>query len=183
MIATSKTTDGYIKIGGIIIQWGVAGGTNWQKAIKFPVPFPIQCCSVVCSSQYPGASGKGYNNVTNISKTGCTLIIDNAPGCWLLDINSKLADIVNVVIVAGSVNTNGNATLYKGSFSSYRIQSGKYRITHNLGTTNYSIVFAANGDYSRNYAVFSKTSEYFEVVTFHDTKWDDASFYFTIIGF
>lgn len=96
---------------------------------------------------------------------------------------SKLADIVNVVIVAGSVNTNGNATLYKGSFSSYRIQSGKYRITHNLGTTNYSIVFAANGDYSRNYAVFSKTSEYFEVVTFHDTKWDDASFYFTIIGF
>ena len=81
--AVSKNTNGYIKFGGIIIQWGIASGTNWQKNVTFPVTFPIQCCSVVCSSQYPGASGKGYNNVTNITNVGCTLIIDNAPGCWL----------------------------------------------------------------------------------------------------
>lgn len=79
----SKNTNGYIKFGGIIIQWGIATGTAWRKNITFPTPFPVQCCCVVCSSQYDGASGKGYNNVANVTKIGCTLIVDNNPGCWL----------------------------------------------------------------------------------------------------
>lgn len=49
----SKSSNGYIKIGGIIIQWGSVSYTLGQlssNTIYFPISFPANCASITLSS-------------------------------------------------------------------------------------------------------------------------------------
>ena len=59
----------------------------------------------------------------------------------LQGINSKLAGIGGSVYAVGRVSATGTKSWNTGGiFSAYRIAEGRYRITHNIGNTNYILM-------------------------------------------
>jgi hypothetical protein len=78
--ASFNTTRGYQKFStGLIIQFGYqSGGT-----VTFPVAFPNKCISVTCSTERGGSGSRGYNHVHNVTKTGCSIVLDGSYGRWM----------------------------------------------------------------------------------------------------
>ncbi len=83
-IVASKAANGYIKVGGIIIQWG-KGGSNTTDlvTINFPTAFPSTCCSVVVSGIRNKNGSNGHNYVYNVTRTNFQATFDNGPGYFI----------------------------------------------------------------------------------------------------
>ena len=68
-------TNGYVKIGSIIIQWGVSNTVSPENSgsVTFPIAFPNACFTVVpgtyCSS---GPSSDVWGQINSFTKTGFT---------------------------------------------------------------------------------------------------------------
>ncbi len=45
-IQSLKAPNGWVNLGGIIIQWGRFVNANNRDIIYFPTPFPTECCAV-----------------------------------------------------------------------------------------------------------------------------------------
>ncbi len=79
-----KNSNGYIKLGGIIIQWGKGGAnTTDLVTINFPTAFPTACCSVVVSGIRNKCGGNGHNYVYNVTRTNFQATFDNSLGYFI----------------------------------------------------------------------------------------------------
>ena len=80
----SKNTNGYIKFGGMILQWGKGGSaTTDLVTINFPTAFPNACFSVVVSGIRNKNGSNGHNYVYNVTKTNFQATFDNGPGYFI----------------------------------------------------------------------------------------------------
>ena len=67
--AQNAAAPGYIKIGGIMIQWGGVGANSSGTSITFPIPFSAPPKMGVNLSDPGSWDARAYN----ISATGCLL--------------------------------------------------------------------------------------------------------------
>ena len=76
-LSTSLATNGYIKIGGIIIQWGsFTGSTSGGTVINFPVAFPT-ACRALAGIDISSVGAAGRFTCTAVNTTSFTGAIYN----------------------------------------------------------------------------------------------------------
>jgi len=73
-------------------------------------------------------------------------------------------------IYSGRVASDGSAVKLPSGWSSSRTATGKYQITHNLGTTDYTITALANGKHSLYSNKASNTIDIYSLGYDNDTK-------------
>lgn len=82
--AKSTATSGYQKVGGIIIQWGVAslfsGSPYASTTVTFPIAFPTQCVYAGATSSGAGVSCAipGIGSLTGMTITNSTAATSSA---------------------------------------------------------------------------------------------------------
>lgn len=66
-------------------------------------------------------------------------------------------------IYAGSINTSGSSISLPSGWSSAALGGNAYRVTHNLGTTNYVVVLNSSNDSGTESHIATKTSTSFDI--------------------
>ena len=93
---------------------------------------------------------------------------------------------VKCIVIAYYTNTGSTVTIQKQSgtlgITGVRISTGYYRITHNIGNTNYFVTFIGKNSTS---AIAPKSlttisNDYFEITLSDDSSLNDGDFYFQI---
>jgi hypothetical protein len=81
---TVSTAKSYVKLpGGVICQWGSINDSTNPKDVTFPTQFPNSVSSVTCATIRSSSGGSGFNHVYDISRSGCSLVLDGQYGFWM----------------------------------------------------------------------------------------------------
>ena len=81
---TVSTKRSYVKLpGGVYCQWGSINDSSNPKTVVFPTSFPTSVSSVTCATIRSSDGSRGFNHVYDISKSGCSLILDGQYGFWM----------------------------------------------------------------------------------------------------
>jgi hypothetical protein len=81
---TVSTKRSYVKLpGGVYCQWGSINDSSNPKTVVFPTNFPNSVSSVTCATIRSSDGSRGFNHVYDISRSGCSLILDGQYGFWM----------------------------------------------------------------------------------------------------
>jgi hypothetical protein len=72
---------------------------------------------------------------------------------------------ITVKSYSGSVNSNGTAGNLPTGWTSTKLGTGDYQVTHNLGTTAYNFAAISNGGVFRTMAIYGKATNTFELAS------------------
>lgn len=70
--------NGYAWIGGVLLQWGSGTSTNSGNFVSFPINFPRNVFSVVCTVYNSGGTPRYISEVNTPSLNGFTAISQNS---------------------------------------------------------------------------------------------------------
>jgi hypothetical protein len=72
----SAATNGYVWIGGILLQWGKSTSASGSQSITFPVAFPTNCFNVEITQTTTGSSASSAGAVvsSSVTQTGFSFI-------------------------------------------------------------------------------------------------------------
>lgn len=113
----------------------------------------------------------GSNDRVEILPNDTLVVYRDGTPVVLIDQNgiSTTRTIVNkgypqpVIIGAGFVNDDGTpGTIFPQGWTCTNIGTGRYRITHNLGTINYAVLITPLAGTTREFSVQARTINYFE---------------------
>jgi len=74
----SASANGYVWIGGVLLQWGAGTSTNTGNFISFPIAFPRNIFTVTCTVYNSGSNPRTVSEVSTPNLTGFTAVSPNS---------------------------------------------------------------------------------------------------------
>ena len=128
-----------------------------------------------------------------VAKAGATmtgaLILNADPTTALQAATKQYVDnkgLSNCIVIAFYTDSSSTVTIQKQSgtlgITGVRITGGVYRITHNIGNTNYFVTFIGKNSTSANApkSLATLSNDYFEITLSDDASLNNGDFYFQI---
>jgi Putative tail fiber protein gp53-like, C-terminal len=83
-IATSLAANGYLKIAGVIIQWGNANAAASSVNVTFPITFPSALWTIqAMPCNYGPNAGRASPYMTSVSTSGAVITSAGSSGNYL----------------------------------------------------------------------------------------------------
>ncbi len=138
----------------------------------------------------------GLPALANVATSGDYADLSGLPNLGKLSYLNQFTDPESLLKLgcAGIVGYSGSRGWYRGKdrvldgvdyfpFASRRLATGKYRITHNLGTTAYGFVGSGVDATNIKASMYNKQANYCDVGTSDDNTLNNSSFSFLIFKF